>query len=92
MAGVALFTEILPEEEVVMAGTDERQALAKLGEEHGWKHLMKSENTDAFGRGNIRVRVIWRDDETINGAVFFENDMYENYSRDLPKVQGWLKR
>lgn len=75
-----------------MAGTDERQALAQLGEQYGWKQLMKSETTDSFGRGNIRVRVIWRDNTTINGAVYFENDMYENYSRELPKVQGWLKR
>lgn len=75
-----------------MAGTDERQALAKLSEEYGWQHLMTSENTDAYGRGNIRVRVIWRDESTLNGAVYFEDDMYENYSRELPKVQSWLKR
>ena len=54
-----------------MAGTDERQALAKLGAEHGWKHLVKSETTDSFGRGNLRVRVIWHDTEKINGAVVF---------------------
>ncbi|WP_293311777.1 hypothetical protein [Mycolicibacterium sp.] len=75
-----------------MAGTDERQALAKLGAEHGWKHLVKSESTDSFGRGNLRVRVIWHDTEKINGAVYFEDDMYENYSRELSKVQSWLRR
>lgn len=75
-----------------MAGTDERQALAKLGAEYGWKHLVNSESTDSFGRGNVRVRVIWHDAEKINGAVYFENDMYENYSRELPKVQSWLRR
>ena len=75
-----------------MAGTDERQALAKLGEEYGWTHLVNAERTDTFGKGNIRVRVIWQDHEKINGAVFFEEDMYENYSRELSKVQGWLKR
>lgn len=75
-----------------MTGTDERQALVKLGEEYGWKHLVSAERTDMFGKGNIRVRVIWQDSGKINGAVFFEEDMYENYSRELSKVQGWLKR
>lgn len=53
---------------------------------------MSSDRTDAFGRGKIRVRVIWQDSETISGAVYFEDDMYEVYTRELPKVQGWLKR
>lgn len=75
-----------------MAGTDERQALVKLSEEYGWKHLVHGERTDSFGRDNIRVRVIWQDDQNINGAVYFEDDMYENYSRELPKVQAWFKR
>ncbi|MGV0992212.1 MAG: hypothetical protein ACOYB7_08140 [Mycobacterium sp.] len=75
-----------------MAGTDERQALAKLGAEYGWKLLLSSERTDAFGRGNVRVRVIWQDTEKISGAVYFEDEMYENYSRELAKVQSWLKR
>ncbi len=30
--------------------------------------------------------------EKINGAVYFEDDMYENYSRELSKVQSWLRR
>lgn len=75
-----------------MAGTDERQALTALSADHGWNHLMSSDRTDAFGRGKIRVRVIWQDNEKISGAVYFEDDMYEVYTRELPKVQGWLKR
>lgn len=74
-----------------MAVSGERQALLKYGEERGWK-ARTAERADVFTRDKIRVRVIWQGDEAISGASFFDDEMYETYTRDLDKVRAWLTR
>jgi hypothetical protein len=74
-----------------MSGTDERQALSEAGEEKGW-HRRESDRVDIYHRDRYRVRVIWQGSETISGASFFADEMYEAYTRDLAKVRTWLKK
>ena len=40
----------------------------------------------------IRVRVIWAGDSKISGASYFDDEIYEAYTRELDKVRTWLKR
>ena len=47
---------------------------------------------DVYTRGNIRIRVIWTGDTKITGASYFDDQMYEAYTRELDKVRTWLKR
>jgi len=74
-----------------MAVTDERHAISQLGEEQGWQHRV-NHRADVFTRGDKRVRVIWQGDSRISGAAFFDEEMYESYTRELDKVRTWLKR
>jgi hypothetical protein len=74
-----------------MSGTDERQAISAAGEEKGWQHRELG-RTDVFFRDRYRVRVVWQGANTISGASFFDNQMYEAYTRDLAKVRTWLKK
>lgn len=74
-----------------MSGTDERQALSEAGEQQGWQRR-ESGRTDVYLRDRFRIRVIWQGDEAISGASFFDNEMYELYTRDLAKVRAWLKK
>ncbi|KAA0111064.1 hypothetical protein [Mycolicibacterium sp. P1-5] len=74
-----------------MSGTDERQALSEAGEEKGWQRR-ESGRVDVYLRNRFRVRVIWQGNEVISGASFFEDEMYELYTRDLAKVRAWLKK
>ena len=74
-----------------MSGTDERHALSEAGEERGWQRR-ESGRVDVFLRDRYRVRVIWQGTDVISGASFFDNEMYELYTRDLAKVRGWLKK
>ncbi|GAY13913.1 hypothetical protein [Mycobacterium sp. shizuoka-1] len=74
-----------------MSGTDERQALSEAGEERGWQRR-ESGRVDVFLRDRYRVRVIWQGTDVISGASFFDNEMYELYTRDLAKVRSWLKK
>jgi hypothetical protein len=74
-----------------MSGTDERQALSEAGEQQGWQRR-ESGRTDVFLRDKYRIRVIWQGDEAISGASFFDDEMYELYTRDLAKVRAWLKK
>ena len=74
-----------------MSGTDERQALSEAGEEKGW-HRRESDRVDVYHRDRYRVRVIWQGTGAISGASFFDNEMYESYTRDLDKVGAWLKK
>ena len=71
--------------------SDERKALAEAGEEKGWNRR-ELERVDVFLRDRYRVRVIWQGSEAISGASFFDNEMYEGYTRDLAKVRTWLKK
>ncbi|AKK25453.1 hypothetical protein [Mycobacterium sp. EPa45] len=74
-----------------MSGTDERQALSEAGEERGWQRR-ESGRVDVYLRDRFRIRVIWQGNEVISGASFFEDEMYELYTRDLAKVRAWLKK
>ncbi|WP_445167934.1 hypothetical protein ACTXG7_00560 [Mycolicibacterium sp. Dal123E01] len=74
-----------------MPGTDERQALAEAGAEKGWNRR-ELDHVDVYLRDRYRVRVIWQGAEAISGASFFDNEMYEGYTRDLAKVRTWLKK
>lgn len=74
-----------------MAASGERQALREFGDERGWSRR-EADRADVYTRDKIRVRVIWQGDETISGASFFDDEMYETYTRDLAKVRAWLTR
>ena len=74
-----------------MSGTDERQALSEASEEKGWQRR-ESGRVDVYLRDRYRIRVIWQGNEAISGASFFEDEMYELYTRDLAKVRAWLKK
>lgn len=74
-----------------MSGTDERQALSEASEEKGWQRR-ESGRVDVYLRDRYRIRVIWQGNEVISGASFFEDQMYELYTRDLAKVRAWLKK
>ncbi len=74
-----------------MAATDERLTLSELGGERGWQRK-ETARADVYNRGKIRVRVIWQGDAAISGASYFEDEMYEAYTRDLDKVRSWLNR
>ncbi|MCV7216387.1 hypothetical protein H7J51_13980 [Mycobacterium crocinum] len=74
-----------------MSGTDERQALSAASEEKGWQRR-ESGRVDVYLRDRYRIRVIWQGNEVISGASFFEDEMYELYTRDLAKVRAWLRK
>jgi hypothetical protein len=74
-----------------MSGTDERKALSEAGDEKSW-HRRELGRTDVYIRDRYRVRVIWQGADAISGASFFDNEMYEGYTRDLAKVRTWLKK
>lgn len=74
-----------------MTVTDERQTLSQLGDEQGWAQRT-SDRADVYSRGNTRIRVIWRGNSHISGASYFDDEMYEAYTRELDKVRTWLKR
>ena len=74
-----------------MSGTDARQALSEAGDERGWQRR-ESGRVDVYLRDRYRIRVIWQGNEAISGASFFEDEMYELYTRDLAKVRAWLKK
>ena len=74
-----------------MTATDERQTLTQLGTDHGWAQRT-ADRADVYTRGNIRIRVIWTGDSTVTGASYFDDQIYEAYTRELDKVRTWLKR
>ncbi|MCX2929144.1 hypothetical protein ORI20_02575 [Mycobacterium sp. CVI_P3] len=74
-----------------MAGTDERASLSEAGAERGWNRREHG-RVDVFLRDRYRVRVIWQGTDVISGASFFDDEMYEGYTRDLAKVRTWLKK
>ena len=74
-----------------MSGTYERLALSEAGEDKGWQRR-ESGRVDIYLRDRYRIRVIWQGNEVISGASFFDNEMYETYTRDLAKVRAWLKK
>ncbi|MDT5238599.1 MAG: hypothetical protein QOG79_888 [Mycobacterium sp.] len=72
-----------------MTASDERTALAQATEEAGWRRR-EVERVDIYLRGKSRVRVIWRGDDAISGGSRFQDDVMEQYSRDLNTVKKWL--
>jgi hypothetical protein len=72
-----------------MTASDERAALAQATEEAGWQRR-EVERVDIYLRGKSRVRVIWRGDDAISGGSRFQDDVMEQYSRDLNTVKKWL--
>ena len=74
-----------------MVDTDERQAVSAVAEESGWSHRI-ADRSDYFNKGIVRVHIVWQGDSVINGGTLYHDDWMQAYSRDLPTVQGWLKR
>jgi hypothetical protein len=74
-----------------MADTDERQAFSALAEETGWTRRVADRN-DYFDKGIVRVHVVWTGDTAISGGTLYHDDIMQSFSRELPTVQGWLKR
>ncbi len=75
-----------------MADTGERQALAQLGEEHGWKRRVSDGHADSYTKGTVRIRVVWAGDDAVSGSTLFHNDMYESYTREVSTIRAWFKR
>jgi hypothetical protein len=38
------------------------------------------------------VHVVWTGDTAISGGTLYHDDIMQSFSRELPTVQGWLKR
>ena len=74
-----------------MAATEERQALAELGEQQGWS-LRENGRTDTYQRDAFRIRVMWQGDAAISGASYFQDEAMSTYTRELSKVRDWLQR
>jgi hypothetical protein len=74
-----------------MTAVDQRQEQGKLAEEAGWRRN-ELERVDVYLRGDTRVRVVWQGTDTISGATLVQDDVMMTYTRDLPTVNGWLKR
>ncbi|MGB8403674.1 MAG: hypothetical protein WCE30_06295 [Mycobacterium sp.] len=68
---------------------DERSALADSTAATGWQRR-QDERVDIYLRGAQRVRVIWQGDSAISGATRFQDDMMENYTRELGTVRAWM--
>ena len=74
-----------------MTSVDERQQQHELAEAAGWRRndLVR---VDVYLRGDTRIRVIWHGSDAISGASLYQDDVMMSYTRDLPTVNGWLKR
>ncbi|CAM5698547.1 hypothetical protein MAUB1S_02782 [Mycolicibacterium aubagnense] len=68
---------------------DERSALAAHTAGTGWQRWT-DDRVDVYLRGASRVRVIWRGDDAISGGSRFQDDIMENYTRELATVRAWL--
>ncbi len=73
-----------------MSETSAREQLAELTEQQGWSRRVV-DRADVYLRGATRVRVIWAGDD-LSGSSRYQDDVMEQYSRDLATVQGWLTR
>ena len=74
-----------------MAESTERQTLAELTQERGWSRRAV-DRVDVYLRGATRIRVIWGGDDALSGGSRYQDDMMEQYTRDLATVRGWLSR
>jgi hypothetical protein len=73
-----------------MAESNARAELAQECEQAGWQRRI-DDRVDLYLRGDVRVRVIWRGDDAINGGSRFHDGIMETYSRELKTVQSWLR-
>ncbi len=74
-----------------MADATERQTLAATGEERGWNRRV-ADRVDIYMRDATRIRVIWSGDDALSGSSRHQDDIMEQYSRDLATVKVWLSR
>ncbi len=72
--------------------TDERKTVADMAQEQGWQRRISLERNDVYLRGTVRIRVMWQDDTTLNGATLFHDELYESYTRELGTLRAWFKR
>lgn len=70
----------------------ERNSVAEVAEEQGWQRRVSLDRHDVYLRGTVRIRAMWRDDEKLNGATLFHDEMYESYTRELATLRAWFKR
>lgn len=74
-----------------MAEGTEREALAELTTQDGWQRRA-ADRVDVYIRDSRRVHVIWQGDDEISGGSRYQDDIMEQYSRELATVKGWLGR
>jgi hypothetical protein len=74
-----------------MTATDARQALSELAELSGYERR-NVDRTDYYSKAGARVQVLWRGSTAISGASLYHDDILTAYTRELPTVEGWLKR
>ncbi len=74
-----------------MVDTDERRAVSALAEQAGWHHRV-ADRSDYFTKGIVRIHVVWQGDAAISGGTLYHDDLMQTYTKELPTVQGWLKR
>jgi hypothetical protein len=72
-----------------MAEATERQALADITAERGWNRRA-ADRVDIYMRGASRIRVIWQGEDAISGGSRHQDDVMEQYTRELATVKGWL--
>ncbi|MGV0850333.1 hypothetical protein [Mycolicibacterium phlei] len=68
-----------------------REEISERAVEAGWQRR-NVDRTDYYTRTPVRVQVLWRGDDAISGGSLYHDDILMAYSRDLPTVEGWLKR
>ncbi len=73
-----------------MSVTSDRQALSEIAEESGWRRR-QIDRTDFYRRGIRAVEVFFTAD-TLNGGTLYEDLHLLTHTRELSKVEDWLKR
>jgi hypothetical protein len=74
-----------------MADGTERQALADFTADKGWNRRT-IDRVDVYLRDATRIRVIWGGVDALSGGSRYQDDMMEQYTRELDTVKGWLSR
>jgi hypothetical protein len=74
-----------------MADAPARQELAEFTTPLGWQRRAV-DRVDVYLRGETRIRVIWAGDDELSGSSRYQDDIMEQYTRELATVKGWLTR